>query len=40
LCGVVERFERRLWRWHYKERRREKEEQESEGEGSLDGIEE
>lgn len=40
LSGVVERFERRLWRWYHKERRREKEEQESEGEGSLDGIEE
>lgn len=33
LCGVVERFERRLRRWHYKERRREKES------GSFDGTE-
>ncbi|KAG2348989.1 hypothetical protein BDR05DRAFT_902854 [Suillus weaverae] len=39
LCGVVERFERRLRRWYYKERRREKEEQESEGDGLLDGVE-
>ncbi|KAG2156140.1 hypothetical protein DEU56DRAFT_765734 [Suillus clintonianus] len=39
LCGVVERFERRLRRWHYKERRREKEEQESEGDRLFDGME-
>ncbi|KAG2141777.1 uncharacterized protein EDB93DRAFT_1089085 [Suillus bovinus] len=39
LCGVVERFERRLRRWYYRERRREKEEQESEGEGVFDGVE-
>ncbi|KAG1866532.1 hypothetical protein DFJ58DRAFT_679366 [Suillus subalutaceus] len=38
LCGVVERFERRLRRWYYRERRREKEEQDSEGEGLFDGM--
>jgi len=27
LCGVVERFERRLQRWYYKERRRERDEE-------------
>jgi len=30
LCGVVERFDRRLRRWYDKERRREREEQEVE----------
>lgn len=32
LCGVVERFERRLQRWYHKERRRERDEQKAEGE--------
>lgn len=33
LCGVVERFERRLQRWYHKERKREREKAEAEAEG-------
>lgn len=36
LCGVIERFERRLQRWYDKERRRERELQGTESEGMED----